>query len=145
MAFPLGAEEQLPQTLVERVNVDVMFKRAANNQAAITLVWAELEDAVGSLRGRKFYGVFDPLTREYSACVEAKDGDDATALGLERGTLAGGRFARVRLKGEPPAVYARILPTSRRLAQRPDADRHAPSIEFYRRRDVIDLLQPLAG
>jgi len=40
-------------------------------------------------------------------------------------------------------VYARILPAAKRLAQRPDANRQAPSIDFYRRRDVIDLLQPL--
>lgn len=29
------------------------------------------------------------------------------------------------------------------LAQRPDADFSRPSIEFYRRHDVIDLLQPV--
>lgn len=72
-----------------------------------------------------------------------REGDDPDALGLEPGTLPGGRYARLRLEGEPPAVYARIRPESERLALRPDADHQAPSIEFYRRRDVIDLLQPL--
>jgi hypothetical protein len=42
-----------------------------------------------------------------------------------------------------PVTYPRILPESKQLAQRPDADHQAPSIKFYRRRDVIDLLQPL--
>ena len=124
-----------------------MFKRAADQQAAITQVWAELEDAVRSLRGRKFYGVFDPIGREYRACVEVRAGDDprrrGLGLGLELGTLAGGRYARLRLTGEPPAVYALIAPAMERLAQRPDSDPDRPGIEFYRRSDVIDLLQPV--
>lgn len=142
VVFPVGAREE-SQPVVERVDVAVMFKRATDDQAAITRAWAELEETVGSLRGRKFYGVFDPRSNEYRACVELHDGDDPPGLGLELGTLRGGRYARLRLKGEPPEVYARILPESQRLARRPDADRDSPSIEFYRRRDVIDLLQPL--
>jgi hypothetical protein len=129
--------------LVERDNVRVMFMRASAEQAAITRAWAELEEAVGSLRGRRFYGVFDPTSREYRACVEVRDGDEPARLGLEPGTLAGGRYARRRLTGEPPAVYALIAPAMEQLAQRPDADSTRPSIEFYRRRDVIDLLQPV--
>jgi hypothetical protein len=136
-----GHEEA--HTVVERDDVCVMFRRASDDQADITRAWSELEDIVGSLRGRKFYGVFDPRANEYRACVELRDGDDPEALGLEQGLLAGGRYARLRLLGEPPEVYARILPAAKRLARRPDADRDAPSIEFYRRRDVIDLLQPL--
>lgn len=141
VAFPLGGDEA--GAVVQRPEVSVMFRRTTDDQAAITTAWAELEDVVGSLRGRKFYGVFDPRANEYRACVELRGGDDPQALGLEQGTLAGGRYARLRLTGEPPAVYARILPESKRLAQRADARRDAPSIEFYRRRDVIDLLQPL--
>ena len=129
--------------IVERGDVAVMFRRAADEQAAITRAWAELEEAVGSLRGRKFYGVFDPTSREYRACVEVGDGDDAPRLGLELGTLAGGRYARARLSGDPPAVYALIAPAMEALAQRTDADPERPSIEFYRRHDVIDLLQPV--
>ncbi len=143
VAFPLGTDVEQQHTVVERVDVGVMFKRTTDQQVAITQAWAELEETVGSLRGRKFYGVFDPKSREYRACVELRGGDDPAALGLERGTLAGGRYARLRLNGEPPAVYAQIRPASERLAQRPDADPQAPSIEYYRRRDVIDLLQPL--
>lgn len=129
--------------IVERGDVPVMLKRCADEQAAITRAWAELEKSVGSLRGRKFYGVFDPNSREYRACVELREGDDPRWLGLELGALAGGRYARVRLTGEPPAVYALIAPTMERLAQRPDADPSRLGIEFYRRRDVIDLLQPV--
>ena len=36
-----------------------MFRRVDDEPTAIGRRWAELEDAVGSLRGRKFYGAFD--------------------------------------------------------------------------------------
>jgi hypothetical protein len=62
---------------------------------------------------------------------------------LETGTLPGGRYAQVRLQGEPPAVYERIAPAFERLARRPDRDPSRPGLEFYRRRDVIDLLLPV--
>ena len=130
-------------TLVERDDVAVMFKRVADEQTAISRGWAEVEQAVGSLRGRKFYGVFDGSRGEYWVCVQLREGDEPAGLGLETGMLPGGRYAQARLQGEPPAVYQRIAPTFERLAQRPDRDPSRPGIEFYRRRDVIDLLLPV--
>jgi hypothetical protein len=130
--------------IVEREDVPVLFRRAADEQAAITRAWSELEAAVGSLRGRRFFGVFDEAAHEYRACVQRRDGDDAAALGLEEGTLPGGRYARERLAGEPPAVYALIQPGFERLATRPDHDPSRPGIELYRRHDQIDLLLPVA-
>jgi len=103
-----------------------------------------VEQSVGSLRGRKFFGTFDPATREYRVCVQLREDDDPDQLGLEVGTLAGGRYLLVRLQGEPPAVYGLIAPTFERLAKQADPDPNRPSIEFYRRRDVIDLLLPVA-
>ena len=122
-----------------------MFRRAAGDeQDAISRAWTELEAAVGSLRGRKFFGSFDPATGEYRACVQWREGDDAGAIGLEDGKLPGGRYARERLEGDPPAVYGLIRPVFERLARRPDCDPTRPSIEFYRRHDVIELLLPVA-
>lgn len=69
-----------------------MFKRADDQQQSITRAWAELEQALGSLRGRRFYGVLDPESREYRACVELRRGDDPQMLELELGTLPGGRY-----------------------------------------------------
>ena len=105
--------------------------------------WERLEAVVG-LHGRRFFGVFDPSTREYRVCVQVREGDGPAALGLESGTLPGGRYLRARIRGEPPEVYERIGPTFAALVQaaRPDATR--PSIEFYRHRDEIDLLLPVA-
>ena len=129
--------------VVEREDVRVLFRRTSDEQEAITRTWAEVENAVGSLRGRKFYGVIDPGTNEYRVCVQWQEGDDAEALGLEDGAIPGGRYARKRLQGEPPAVYGSIQPSFERLAQRPDRDPSRPEIEFYRRHDLIDLLLPV--
>jgi hypothetical protein len=130
--------------IVERNDVRVMFRRTADEQEAITRTWAEDEAAVGSLRGRKFYDVVGPETNEYRVCVQWRAGDDAETVGLEDGSLPGGRYARERLEGQPPAVYGLIHPTFERLAQRPDRDPSRPEIEFYRRHDLIELLLPVA-
>ena len=87
--------------------------------------------------------MFDSETSEYRVCVQWQEGDDAGALGLEDGRLAGGRHVRERLEGQPPAVYRLIKPTMERLAGRADRDPSRPEIEFYRRHDVIDLLVPV--
>ena len=131
--------------IVEREDVRVMFRRTTDDQQAITRTWADVEAAVGSLKGRKFYGAFNVTTSEYWVCVQLRKGDDPGALGLEEGTLPGGRYARERLEGNPPAVYGLIKPAFDRLAeQRSDEDVSRPSIEFYRRHDMIDLLLPIA-
>jgi hypothetical protein len=120
----------------------VLYRRVADEVSAMQAGWAEVEGLVG-LRGRKFYGALDPATGDYLVCVQAQEGDDAEALGLERGTLPGGRYARVIIEGEPPGVYDEIGPAFRRLAERPDTDPSRPSIEFYRRRDRIEILEPV--
>jgi hypothetical protein len=130
--------------IVEREDLRVMFRRTTDEQEAITRTWAEVEGAIGSLRGRKFYGVCDPTTNEYRVCVQWRKGDNAQALGLESGTLPGGRYVRERLEGVPPAVYELIQPTFERLAERPDRDPSRPEIEFCRRHDLIELLFPVA-
>jgi DNA gyrase inhibitor GyrI len=72
-----------------------------------------------------------------------RDGDDPDALGAKVGTLPGGRYLRLRLEGEPPAVYEQIAPSFEALARQAAIDSARPSIEFYRRRNLIDLLLPV--
>ncbi|HSS81723.1 MAG TPA: GyrI-like domain-containing protein [Gaiellaceae bacterium] len=129
---------------VERDPTPVMFVRCADEIAEMQATWARFEELVG-LRGRKFYGAYDPLTKEYRVCAELREGDDPTALGVEAGELPGGRYLRARLRGEPPAVYERIGPTFTALVRRATPDESRPSIEFYRRHDEIDLLLPVAS
>jgi effector-binding domain-containing protein len=126
-------------TIVDRDPVQVMFKRVADTEAAIGQGISDVEAVIGSLRGRKCYGAF--ADDEYRVCVQVREGDDPGGIGLEAGELPGGRYARVRLKGSD--ISRLIAPTFERLAQRPDRDTTRPGIEFYRRHDVIDLLQPI--
>jgi hypothetical protein len=128
--------------IVVREPTDVMLVRVADHLPEIQRAWASFEAAVG-LRGRKFYGAFDPATATYSVCAVLRPDDDPGELGAERGTLPGGRYACVRLHGEPPAVYDEIGPTAERLAQRADHDHTRPTLEYYRRRDLIDVLVPV--
>ena len=119
-----------------------MFVRTEDEPTEIGRGWERLEAVVG-LRGRTFFGAFDPSTREYRACVQVREGEDPAALGLESGTLPGGRYLRARLRGEPPEVYDRIAPTFAAMVERARPDATRPSIEFYRRRNEIDLLLPI--
>ena len=128
--------------IVLRDPIDVMLVRVEDELEQMERAWAEFEAKVG-LRGRKFYGAFDPATSMYSVCAVLHPDDDPEAYGAERGTLPGGRYACVRLTGEPPGVYELIGPTAQRLSQRPDADGTRPTLEYYRRRDVIDVLVPV--
>lgn len=116
---------------------EVMLVRVADQLSEIRQAWASFETKVG-LRGRKFYGAFDPVSATYSVCAVLRPGDDPSEYGAENGTLPGGRCACVRLHGEPPSVYEQIGPTAERLAQRADVDHTRPTLEYYRRRALIE-------
>lgn len=130
-------------TLVDRPVVEILFRRTTDDQVGITRAWTELEARFETLRGRKFYGAFFPGRNEYHVCVERQPQDDPAKLALETGQLAAGRYARVRLTGQPPALYQRITPAFTKLAERPDRDDSRPGLEYYRRHDCVDLLLPI--
>ena len=129
-------------TIVERDEIAVQYVAVPDGIEGIRRAWDELETTVGSLRGRHFYGAFYPATDEYRACVQVREADELVP-GLASGTLPGGRYARVRLSGDPPGIYERIGPTFDELAAQNDADPERPGLEHYRRHDEIDLLLPL--
>ena len=126
---------------VERDEIAVQFVRVPDGLEHIRRAWDELE-AVVALRGRHFYGAFDPVAEDYRACVEVRE-EDASAPGLESGTLPGGRYLRARLQGDPPGVYERIGPTFDEMAKQTKPDESRPGLEHYRRHDEIDLLLPI--
>jgi hypothetical protein len=102
-----------------------------------------LERALPSLRGRKFYGVFDPSTGEYRACVALLDGDQPEAVGCSRGVIAGGVYLRARLRGELHETTPRISGTFEAMAAAAAPDPVRRAVEFYRRSDELDLLLPV--
>jgi integron-associated effector binding protein len=126
---------------IQRDEIAVQFVRVPDGIEHIRRAWDELETVV-ALRGRRFYGAYDPLADDYRACVEVREGD-ALVPGLESGTLPGGRYLRARLRGDPPAVYERIGPTFEEMGREAKQDESRPSLEHYRRHDEIDLLLPV--
>jgi hypothetical protein len=105
--------------------------------------FSELESRLGTLRGRRFFGVFNPSSSEYLACVQTTDADEPGTLGLSEAVIPGGAYLRATLTGRPPAVYAHIAPAFDELEKHADADPSRPLVEFYRRYDEIDLLVPV--
>ena len=128
-------------TEIQRDEIAVQFVRVPDGIEHIRRAWDELE-AVVALRGRHFYGAFDPIADDYRACVEVRDGDELVP-GLESGTLPGGRYLRARLRGDPPEIYERIKSTFDALVAQQAPDTSRPSLEHYRRHDEIDLLLPV--
>jgi hypothetical protein len=129
--------------VVDREDTRVMGIRTTDDLEAIRSAWEGLEEIV-PLRGRKFFAAVDTSASEYFACVQLRDDDDPAAFGLEPATLPGGRYLRTRLRGDPPELYDRIRPAFEALVEQIDPDSSRPSIEFYRRRDEVDVLLPIA-
>lgn len=118
-----------------------MYLEVEDEPAAIARGWDELERRIGSLRGRRFLGTFDGGT--YRASAVLRDGDDRATLGLTAGTVHGGRYLRVRLRGEPDEIYAHIPTAFAELERAADRDASRVPIESYRRLDEVDLLVPV--
>jgi hypothetical protein len=108
----------------------------------IQALWPSFEKLVG-LRGRKMYARVDLQLNAYTVCTPLHADDDPGRLGLEFGTLAGGWYLRGRLTGEPPGIYEQIAAAMTELQATMPGDDARPLVEFYRRRDQIDLWLPI--
>ena len=86
------------ESLVDRDAIAVLLRHVPDEVRAIRRAWSELEDALGSLRGRKFYGSFDPTTSQYAVCVVLRQGDDRVPSVSSRNDSRR-KCVRVRLKG----------------------------------------------
>ena len=130
-------------SVVERADTAVRYVEVADEPSQIQAVWPILEEAVGSLRGRRFIAAFDPVQGWYRACVETRADVAAPERGLPEMVIAGGRFLRIRVRGEPPGVYDEIGPAYELMESSAERDDGRPSLEHYRRRDEIDVLMPV--
>ena len=147
----MDAQTGLAGSRVSRVTrepLDVAYVETGDNLPDIQAAWPRLEGLVGALRGKHFYGSFDPVAGIYRACVVVGDDDELPAeaqQALARGVLPGGDFLRLRLRGEPPQVYELIGPAFEHLTSVGTPDHSRPSLEHYRRRNEIDALLPVAS
>jgi hypothetical protein len=128
---------------VDRSPIAVMFLEVPGTPEKIAVGWDRLEELVGDMRGRRLLGLVEPEGDIYRACVQARDGDSPERLGLSAGTVPGGRYLRLRLHGEPPAIYRRIALAVRRLERAAERDGSRPLIEHFRSREEIDVLMPV--
>ena len=110
--------------------------------AEIPTAWHRLEDVVGDLRGRHFAATVDARAGRYRACVDVEP-SDATPRGLSRGEIPGGRYGRVRLRGDPPGLYEQIPAAVDHLMATCDMDDERPIVEVYHRHDQVDALVPV--
>ena len=127
---------------ISRADVTVMTRTTVDDLPHIQALWPAFEHLVG-LRGRKMYASVNTAAGTYTTCTPVRAGDDPQALGLELGVLPGGDYLRGRLVGEPPAVYEQIGPGMAELERLADRDPSRPLVEFYRRRDQVELWVPV--
>lgn len=128
---------------VDRDPVHVRYVEVADDAQAIATGWASLEDAVGTMRGRRFLAVI--ADDRYRACVEQITDVTTAEQRLPTLVVPGGAYRRVRLHGEPPGIYEQIAPAAAFLGEAPDCDPQRPILELYLRRDRIDVLMPVRG
>jgi hypothetical protein len=127
---------------ISRADLTVMARSTVDDVPHIQALWPAFEVLVG-LRGRRMYASVDTAAGTYTTCTPVRDGDDPQALGLDVGVLPGGDYLRGRLVGEPPAVYQQIGPGMAELERLVGRDPSRPLVEFYRRRDQVELWVPV--
>ncbi|UDY35838.1 hypothetical protein [Dermatobacter hominis] len=127
--------------MVERDPVHVRYVEVTDDVRAIAVGWSSLEDAVGTMRGRRFLAVI--AEDRYRACVEEAADITAAEQRLPSLVVPGGTYRRVRLHGEPPGIYEQIGSAAAFLGEAPDCDPDRPILELYLRRDRIDVLMPV--
>lgn len=134
-------------TIIDIKDIHVMFVRSENGPQGAAKAFGQLESKLGSLQGKKFYGVFyNRSTQEYLSCVEL-DESNPDPLGFETTTIPGGRYSRTKIADWVGKEYT-IGPTFSDLEKASTEACHKidpkrPSIEFYRSQKELFLLLPV--
>jgi len=128
---------ELQEMPVLRVNADMKGKGPS---AAFNL----LESKLPTIKGRKFYGTFQPKLdgEEYYACVVRIDSDDPEKMQLETGVIPGGWYARSKLMDWEKNL-AKLPSVFEEMARTHDVDPGRPSLEFYRSQAELQLFLPV--
>jgi len=122
--------------------VQVLYVESATGLAGASEAFDRLEARFPSLKGRKFYGTFQPPAGPYRACTAVEPGDDATALGLPTWVIPGGEYSRQKLL-DWQAQISEIGKTFQSMAAEGERDSSRPSIEFYRSEKELVLFLPM--
>lgn len=123
-------------------DVHVMYVESTTGLAGAAKAFDTLEAPFPSLKGRKFYGTFQPPAGPYRACVAIEPGDDTAALGFPTWTIPGGKYSRAKVMN-----WEKNLPeigkSFQRMGEESERDSSRPSIEFYRSQRELVLFLPV--
>lgn len=122
--------------------VPVMYVESPTGLPGAADAFKRLEGYFPSLKGRKFYGTFQPPDGPYRACVAIQPGDDPAALGLPTWILPGGKYARGKVMNWMEHM-PEIGTTFARMSQEFARDPNRPGIEFYRSARELVLFLPI--
>lgn len=116
-----------------------------------TSTFDDLEKRVGSLRGRRFYGLFREVDggEEYICCTRIEPGDKPEELGLSMVSIRAGRYDRELLMDWSskwdgrnieglPEMFETMM---RRNGE--DVDTGSYAVEYYRSQKELYLMLPL--
>jgi len=120
----------------------VMYVESPTGFAGAAKAFDTLEAAFKSLKGRKFYGTFQPPAGPYRACVVIEPSDDVAALGFPRWTIPGGKYNRGKVANWEQN-RPEIGKTFQRMSEENERDGNRPSIEFYRSQRELVLFLPI--
>lgn len=133
--------------IVDMKDIHVMFVRSEKGPQGAAKAFSKIESKLGSLRGKKFYGVFySKSTQEYLSCVEL-DENNPDSVGFETTVIPGGRYSRTKIADWVGKEYT-IGPAFDALEKASieaghKIDSKRPSIEFYRSQKELFLLLPI--
>ena len=109
----------------------------------IQKVWPIFEEQLGSLKGRKMYGLqYGPLgSGTYQCAATLIQGEDQTSSEIIQSPS--GLFARIRLKG--PSRHEQIGEAFSTIIEsyEEECDFTRPTIEFYKDHQTVDVLVPV--
>lgn len=137
----IRATIQSQGSFVTLTPISVMGKAAVGVKNS-EKIFNEVESRLGSMNGRKFYGLLygEPDSGEYFACAEVNAQDDPVSLGLEVRQIPGGKYVRRKIRNwsEDLSVIGKGFGF---LFDKYPFDHTRPTIEYYRsERDVYILL-----
>ena len=120
-------------------NLPVMYFASENGYIGSKYAFDELEKhMLHKLKGRKFYGVFQPATDEYRACVSRISTDDPNWFGLKTWVIASGKYFRIKIAVKPKKVSERKKIIGKLLEEYSDRmEKDRPVIEYFRGDDLI--------
>ncbi len=122
-------------------DIDVMCLSGIGLRESADL-FIKLENKIGSLKGRKFYGCLNGSSENgvYCACVERKSGE--IIGGLESWKIPGGKYARAKIEDWEDKIDS-IAKTFIDMSFKYQIDLNRPHIEFYRSQKKLILLLPI--